>query len=102
MYFIIFMFNYILQNCDNGFSDILVGISVCLPYCKKYNRKLLFDSTKSTYKIDFSKYVISSDETIIFDINKIKEILNNGVSYSDIIYRDCNLPQHDINENILM
>jgi hypothetical protein len=59
-----------------GFNDILCATRVVIEYCKKYNRTLLIDGTKSCYKINFGDY-FTINQDIIVDTVQIKKICSN-------------------------
>jgi hypothetical protein len=60
-----------------GICDIFNVLNNALSYCNNYNRILLVNGNKSTYKVNFSKYFNLSRNNVIFDTEKIMEICNN-------------------------
>lgn len=63
-----------------GFNDCLAQIDKAISYCKDHNRVLLLDMVSSTYGINFSDYfyIQNYDLHIIYDTDKIKDILKNN------------------------
>jgi hypothetical protein len=65
----------------HGFNDILVGLSKLINYCIKTNRTLLFDTTRSPYKINWSDYfTIQTGCNVICDIEKIKILITDNLT----------------------
>jgi hypothetical protein len=71
---------YVYFEPQGGFNDILTGIKELLEYCKIYNRILLVNGMRTTYKINFSDYFDFSEkykDIIILDTKKVKNICIN-------------------------
>jgi len=70
---------YVLCRPQGGLNDNLCIIFNCIEYCKKYNRILLIDTNyDNTYNFNFCDvFKFINDSFIIYDSNKIKEIINN-------------------------
>lgn len=69
------MYVYFLPR--GGFNDMLSNIKNLIDYCKKNNRSLLIDTTKSCYRINFSDFFSFRDISvpIIADVNIISHII---------------------------
>jgi hypothetical protein len=76
---------YVYLEPQGGFNDIMVTIHYAINYCIKYNRILLINGLRTTYKINFSDYFDFKRHNVICDINKITEICNNNNS----VYPAC-------------
>ncbi len=74
------MSKYLLCRPLGGLNDNFSRIYLCLKHCKKYNRILMIDMKYNNgYSINFSDYFNISDEhNIIYDSNKIKEIITGS------------------------
>ena len=70
---------YLLCRPTCGLNDSLCFIQNSIDFCKRYNRILLIDTNyNSLYKFNFSDvFKFIDDKNIIYDSNKIKEILND-------------------------
>jgi len=70
---------YLLCRPCGGLNDNLYGIQSCIDYSKKYNRILLIDTNyNNVYKFNFCDvFQIINHKNIIYDSNKIKEIIIN-------------------------
>lgn len=62
---------------QGGFNDILTSTNFVLDYCKQFRRILLLDTVNSKYKINFSDYFIFKDPLVIYDFEKITEMLSD-------------------------
>jgi len=69
---------YVYVVPRGGMSDMFSRIMVALEYCEKTGRVLLLDGEISYYKINFSKYFEFSNKNIIYDTDKIREIISNS------------------------
>jgi hypothetical protein len=70
---------YLLCRPCGGLNDNFFVIQSCIEYSKKYNRILLIDTNyNNIYKFNFCDvFKIIDDKNIIYDSNKIKEIIIN-------------------------
>jgi len=71
---------YVLFIPIGGINDCFSPIQDVISYCKNNNRILLLDMTNSFYNINFSDYfhMPTCDCNIIYDTDKIKDILKNN------------------------
>lgn len=71
---------YVLFIPQGGINDSFVNIYRVIQYCKLKKRILLLDMTKGVYGINFSDYFLynNSDCNIIYDTDKIKDIIKNN------------------------
>lgn len=71
---------YVLFIPSGGINDCFSRIQHVISYCKNNNRILLLDMTNSFYNINFSHYfhMPTCDCNIIYDTNKIKDILEKN------------------------
>ena len=71
---------YLLCRPGGGLNDNLCVIQKCIEYSKRFNRILLIDTNyNNTYKFNFCDvFKIIDDKNIIYDSNKIKEIISNN------------------------
>lgn len=87
-----------------GLNDCFSQITYVIDYCKKNNRILLLDMTHSPYAINFSDYfhILICECNIIYDIDKIKDILKNKPSLNPNLLYSINELPHDVNEDIIL
>ena len=77
---------YVYIYPEAGFNDMLAQLQVVIDYCKKNNRKVLFDFKYSVFnKVNFAEYFDILDNIIIYDSNIIREICirNNNSVYPE-------------------
>jgi len=74
------MYVYCNMFGGEGFNDILAGLNHLINYCVKFNRILLFDTTRSPYKINWSDYfTFNAGCNVICDNEKIKLLITDNL-----------------------
>jgi hypothetical protein len=119
------MSKYVYFIPRGGINDTFTQIRRKINYCKKVNRILLLDMNYGIYKINVYDYLYFKNcDNVIYDMNKIKEIVSNkklsiypskiDFSLLDVVnkktrfkftYKDINLellPINNVNEDIIL
>jgi hypothetical protein len=119
------MDKYVYFIPRGGINDTFTQIKHKINYCKKMNRILLLDMNYGSYNVNVHDYLYFINcEHIIYDMNKIKEIISNkkvsiypkeiDFSLLDVVnkktkfiftYKDINLrilPKQQVNEDIIL
>jgi len=72
------MSKYVYFIPRGGINDTFTQIRRKINYCKKVNRILLLDMNYGIYKINVYDYLYFKNcDNVIYDMNKIKEIVSN-------------------------
>ena len=67
---------------SEGLAGILTILFYVIELCKATNRTLIFDGSKTCYKLDFSEYININFDRIIFKQSEIDKFLNNSEKLS--------------------